>query len=239
MRRMANVREQPGRGRAILLVGGLVAALLALGALWRFSPLGELLTVDRLAAAGARLRDHPLGPWACAAAFALGAACFVPVTLLIGAAALVFSPLVGTAVALGGAWSGAFVSYALGRATGRAPLGRSLGPRFERLRGAVTRHGLLAVVLARLLPVGNFAMINMLAGAIGVRPASFAVGNLIGLAPGVVAIMFFAGRLERAARDPSVGNVVVVALVAGALVLLSLVLKRRLARLEGAPPGAS
>ena len=46
---------------------------------------------------------------------------------------------------------------------------------------------LLAVIAARMLPVGNFALINITAGALGVRFRDYLIGNVIGLLPGVLA----------------------------------------------------
>jgi uncharacterized membrane protein YdjX (TVP38/TMEM64 family) len=73
----------------------------------------------------------------------------------------------------------------------------------------------------RMLPVGNFSLINIVAGAIGVRLRDFLVGSAVGLLPGTLALTVFASRLGDALHDPRPRNVVVLgAVLAGAILLL-------------------
>ena len=62
------------------------ALLLALGAVWRWTPLGESLDIDTLAAGGRWLRGQPLTPLLVVGCYVLAGFAVVPVTLLFIAA---------------------------------------------------------------------------------------------------------------------------------------------------------
>jgi len=92
----------------------------------------------------------------------------------------------------------------------------------------------MAIVAARLLPVGNFSLINLLAGALQVRFPSYVVANVIGILPGILGFTLFADRLGDTLRNPDPANVLLLALVlAGILAGLAL-LSRGLRRAERA-----
>ncbi len=50
----------------------------------------------------------------------------------------------------------------------------------------------------RLVPVAPFTVVNVAAGAFNVRFFDFALGTLIGMAPGIFAIAVFGERLDPA-----------------------------------------
>ena len=91
------------------------------------------------------------------------------------------------------------------------------------------RRGTLAVIAARLLPVGNFSLINIIAGALGIPFGKYMLGNAIGLLPGVLALTIFADRLGAALRKPQARNFIVLAVVAVILSALMWSLRRRMA----------
>jgi len=105
------------------------------------------------------------------------------------------------------------------------------------LRRFAGRRSFWAVVLARLLPLGNFGLLNLLAGAIGMPRRAFVCGNMLGLLPGLLGLGVFADRAIHAIRNPSVLNIGVAAVVVGAGVLSGILLKRRLDR--RVPSGAT
>ena len=103
-------------------------------------------------------------------------------------------------------------------------------PRLQRISRQLQRRGIVAVIAARMLPVGNFSLINMTAGALGVRFRDYLIGNAIGLLPGVLALTVFADRIGATVRHPHANNLIVLALVAGAIGAALWWLKRRIAR---------
>jgi phosphatidylserine/phosphatidylglycerophosphate/cardiolipin synthase-like enzyme/uncharacterized membrane protein YdjX (TVP38/TMEM64 family) len=216
--------------RSLLGWGLALAILVAVAALWRLTPLHELLDLDRLAAAGVALRAEPAAPLLVLAAYLGGALVFFPITLMLATTALVFDGPHAFVYSFVGALSGATLGYWIGRLVRRFR-GRWLsGPRLSRMREQVARRGVLAIVAARVLPVGNFSVINILAGALGVRFRDFIVGNVLGLLPGILGLTIFANRLGSTIRNPHPANVLALAAVVGGIIAVLAWLRRRLAR---------
>ena len=129
-----------------------------------------------------------------------------------------------------GALSAASTTYGIGRLVGRFRPRWLQRPRLMRVSRQLRRRGTLAVIAARMLPVGNFSLINMTAGAFGVPFRDYLLGNVIGLLPGVLALTVFADRIGATLRNPHVPNLIVLVLVAGAIGRALWWLKRRIAR---------
>lgn len=84
----------------------------------------------------------------------------LPKNVLSVAAGLVFGLGTGTLLVWFAAVVGAAVSFWLGRHLGREGVTRIAGSHLDRLDGLVRRHGVLAVLLARLVPVVPFTAVN-------------------------------------------------------------------------------
>jgi phospholipase D1/2 len=207
---------------AIVVIG-------AWAALRAFDP-GAVRLRALLGASAQFVAEQPGGAVLATVAVALGSFLFVPVTLLITSALAVFGFWPGIAVAWVGANLGALASHVCGRWMGPRVLSWVPERSLAALRRFVGRRSFWSVVLARLLPLGNFAVLNVLAGAVGVQRRAFVFGNMLGLLPGVLGLGVFADRAIEAVRHPSVVNVGIVGLVIGVGVASGIVLKRRLDR---------
>jgi phosphatidylserine/phosphatidylglycerophosphate/cardiolipin synthase-like enzyme/uncharacterized membrane protein YdjX (TVP38/TMEM64 family) len=207
-----------------------VAAAAGLVALWRLTPLTSLLDAERLAALGRALASHPAAPLLVFAGYLAGALVFFPITLLLGATALVFPAPVAVVYCLGGALTSAATTYGIGRLIGHFRPRWLAGPRAVRVRDQLRRRGTLAIVAARLLPVGNFSLINIIAGALAIPFGKYMLGNAIGLLPGVLALNLFADRLGAALRNPQARNFALLALLVVAIWVVMWSLRRRMAR---------
>jgi len=221
---------RPPVRRSLIGWGLALAALFALVLVWRLTPLRTLLSVDRVAALGEALRDHPSAPFAVLAAYLVGTLVFFPITLLLGATALVFPAPLAIAYCLAGGLSAASTTYWIGRLVGRFRPRWLLRPRVVRVGRQLRRRGILAVIAARMLPVGNFALINITAGAFGIPFRDYLIGNAIGMLPGVLALTVFADRIAATVRHPHAVNLIALAAVAAALAGALWWLKRRIAR---------
>jgi phospholipase D1/2 len=208
----------------------LAVAALVVAAIWRFTPLRQLLHVDRLVALGRYFRAQPLAPLWVLGGYLVGGWVFFPITVLLGATALVFDALPALAYCFSGTLLSAASTYWLGRLVGRFRAGWLHGPRLERFQRHVRERGMLAIVAARLLPVGNFTLINMAAGAFRVRFADYMLGNALGILPGILALTLFADRLTSTLRHPRGKNLVIFAMVALGLTAVLSWIRRRLAR---------
>ena len=207
----------------------LVLALLVLAAVWRFTPLRGLLHIERITALLRRLAEQPATPAWVLGGYLVGGLIFFPITLLLGATALVFRPLPAIAYCLTGTLASAAVTYWIGRLMGHVRAGWLHGPRLTRFEKQLRHRGMLAIVAARLLPVGNFSLINMAAGAFGIGFRDYMLGNAIGVLPGILALTLFADRLGSTLRHPRGANLVMLAAVALALVAVLSWIRRRLA----------
>ena len=221
---------RPPVRRSLAGWGLVVAAVLALVAVWRLTPLRTLLSVERVAALGHTLRDHPSAPFAVIGSYLVGTLVFFPITLLLGATALVFPVPVSIVYCLAGGLSAATTTYWIGRLVGRFRPRWLERPRVVRVGRQLRRRGILAVIAARMLPVGNFSLINITAGALGIRFRDYLIGNLIGMLPGVLALTLFADRIAATVRRPHAANLIALALMAGAIAAALWWLKRRIAR---------
>ena len=81
------------------------------------------------------------------------------------------------------------------------------------------------MITARLLPLGPFTIVNLIAGASRIRLRDFVLGSFLGLLPGVCAVTVLKDRLQGAMRDPTPTNVAT--LVGAGLVVLGAVLWTR------------
>jgi uncharacterized membrane protein YdjX (TVP38/TMEM64 family) len=207
-----------------------VAAVAALVAVWRLTPLASLLDAERLVALGRALASHRAAPAIVLAGYITGALVFFPITVLLGATALVFPAATAVVYCMGGALTSAATTYGIGRLVGNFRPRWLAGPRAARVGHQLRRRGTLAIIAARLLPVGNFSLINIIAGALGVPFGKYMLGNAIGLLPGVLALTIFADRLGAALRQPQARNFLVLAVVAVVLCVAMWSLRRRMAR---------
>lgn len=130
------------------------------------------------------LEDHPLAPLAVVALVVLSACVAMPLSVVALAVMALLGPLEGAVWSAVGAACSAGLTFALGRRLSE-PLGR-----FERVRRAqsrlepaLDRNGVLAVAVARNLPLGPYPVVNLALGALPVRFSSFMAGNLLGLLP--------------------------------------------------------
>jgi len=216
--------------RSLFGWGVVVAAVLVLVVAWRLTPLRTLLSVDRVAALGQTLSQHPAAPFAVLATYLIATLFFFPITPLLGATALVFPAPTAFAYCMVGTLSAAMTTYGIGRLVGRFRPRWLQRPRVKRVSRQLQRRGILAVIAARMVPVGNFSLINITAGALGVRFRDYLIGNILGLLPGVLALTVFADRIGATVRHPHARNLIVLALVGGAIAGALWWLKRRIAR---------
>ncbi|MBT8483607.1 MAG: hypothetical protein HKP36_18705 [Myxococcales bacterium] len=207
-----------------LRVLSLAVAVLGLAALWRWTPLGDWLSIDRLASVGEWIEGRPLTPLYLLLAYVVAALAVVPITLLFVSTVVVFGPWVGMAYAVLGAEVAALATFAIGRALGRDTVRRFAGSRVNRISRKLSERGVVTTITLRIVPVAPFTVINVIAGVSDVRLRDFAVGNALGVLPGVIGVAFLTDRIVASLRDPSLATVAalvgVVVLVGGALFAL-------------------
>jgi uncharacterized membrane protein YdjX (TVP38/TMEM64 family) len=220
--------HRPHAARRLALGLALLAGLLGLAAAWRWTPLGEWLDIDTMTRQAELLEAHPATPLLAVAGIAAAAFLAVPLTLLVIVAILAFGSLSGFFYALAGAELGALLTYAVGRGVGRDLVRRYAGERLNALSKKLSKRGLWTIVTLRIVPVAPFSLINLVAGASHIRFRDFALGTLVGLLPGIVAIALFADGVVRSIRSPDAGSFAWLAGVVLAIALIMRWLGRRL-----------
>lgn len=201
-------------------------ALVSLLLAWRYTSLGQWLSLDALAQLGRRIQSWPLAPLAVVAGYVLLVAMGLPVVVLVSLATVVFGPWWGMAYAMGGMLAGAVVTYGVGRLSGDL-VDRLTGARMQSLAQGLRSHGLVAVIVVRVVPMAPFVLVNMTCGALRVHLRDYVLGTVIGLTPATVMFSLSLDRLAAAVRSPSVGTFAALAGCLLAVVLLGGYLKRR------------
>jgi phosphatidylserine/phosphatidylglycerophosphate/cardiolipin synthase-like enzyme/uncharacterized membrane protein YdjX (TVP38/TMEM64 family) len=199
----ARRRAAPGLVRlAVMLL-----CLAALAGVWRWTFMLSSVDYGSLASWTALLTDSPFAPLWIAGLFTLGTLILMPITLLIVATGVAFGPALGFSYALWGASVSALVSYGLGRLAGRETIRRFTGPRLGRVQRQISRHGFISMLFARVVPIAPFVVVNLVAGAVQIRLRDFLLGTVVGMSPGIFAIVVLEKQLQRAVQDPAIGNI--------------------------------
>ncbi len=158
-----------------------------------------------------------------------------PVTLLIVVTLVVFGPWYGAVLALCG--SGAECGrqcYTAGRLLGRHAVRRLGGRRLNVLSQKVRQHGVLAMVVLRLVPVAPFTLVNLVVGASRIRLRDCLLGTAIGMTPGIVVTASLVDRIAAVAKDPGAGTFALLALVLLIPITVAVLLRRRRKRRQRA-----
>jgi uncharacterized membrane protein YdjX (TVP38/TMEM64 family) len=121
----------------------------------------------------------------------------------------------------------AAAGYAIGRVLGANVLYTITSPRLDRIIQPAARHGILTVLIVRLLPVAPFTLVNLFIGASTIRFRDFFLASLIGRIPGIVALTLFGVQLENALRTPVTRNFVLLGLIILLILLTGAWLSRR------------
>jgi len=199
--------EEAGKGSAgvwgLVALGGLVVVLPAVGAVGLYEPIRELAET---------VRGQGLRWWAVfvAAAAVLCGAAVMPTHGVSLAAGFMFGAVwgVGAAMAsvaagsgLGWWWSRRAAGDRLRALVSRSGAGRTLTAALVDARGW---RAVLAVTLARLPPQVPFALGNLAAASVGVRPGAFLLGTAVGMAPRVAVVAWIGSELATLGpgRDP-------------------------------------
>jgi phosphatidylserine/phosphatidylglycerophosphate/cardiolipin synthase-like enzyme/uncharacterized membrane protein YdjX (TVP38/TMEM64 family) len=176
--------------------------VLALVALWRFTPLSGLTDPGILKEILQSLGGGFWLPAVVIAAYLLGGLVVFPVTVLIAVTGMVFAPLPAFGYALVGSLLSASLTYFIGRQAGTQPLRNLLGTRVNRVSRALARRGVLSVAALRMLPIAPFTFVNLAAGAIQVKFFDYIAGTALGLTPGILVITLLGNQLGRVLSDP-------------------------------------
>lgn len=113
----------------------------------------------------------------------------LPKNVFAALAGVLFGLVWGTVVVLLAALLGAAAAFVLSRRLGREAVERLTSARITRLDTMLRGHGILAVIVIRLVPVLPFTAINYAAGLTSVRLRDYAIGTALGIVPGTISFV--------------------------------------------------
>ncbi|MBN8727714.1 MAG: TVP38/TMEM64 family protein [Xanthomonadales bacterium] len=187
----------------------------------------------------ARWRAVPFAPLVALAVFMVGGLVMFPITWMTAATMIVFGPWLGGVLAMIGGLLDAWLVYELGRLLPADLFDRWFGERGQRLRARVVGHGLIAMIVLRLVPVAPYSVVSFLAGAARLGRRDFLIGSAVGMVHDVILYGVFAERARAVLLDPHplafVGLVAAVVLLIASSIALHFWHRRRTARHAGKP----
>ena len=213
--------------------GKLLATLLvvvALAAAWRFTPLSEFVTAERITGWARAVRGASWAPIVVILSYTPAAFVMFPRPLLTLFTVIAFGPWLGFAYGMVGILLSALATYYAGRILKPETVRRLAGDKLDDATKALRRHGLLAMTAVRIVPVAPFLVEGILAGALRLKVFDFMAGTFLGMLPGVLATSVFGAQLTNALEDPSTINWWLVAAVLIAFVIMTWLVKRWFSR---------
>jgi len=214
--------RKPAWGKLI----GIALACAALAAAWRYTPLSELVTPERITTWARAVRGTGWAPIVVVLIYTPAAFVLFPRPLLTLLTVIAFGPWLGFVYGMAGILLSALATYYAGRIMRPATVGRLAGKHSEHAGKVLRKHGLAAMTAIRIVPAAPFVLEGILAGAMRIRLWHYMAGTFIGMVPGVLATSVFGDQITRALEDPSTINWWLVGAVLTALALLMYAVRR-------------
>lgn len=231
--RHSNQHMRKGQGRRSPAWGKLLAiaiAIAALAAAWRYTPLSEYVTAERITAWARSIRGWPWAPPLVIFLYTPAAFVLFPRPLLTLLTVIAFGPWLGFLYGMTGILLSALATYYVGRLLPERTVQRLAGDKLDDVVKALKRHGLMAMFAVRVIPVAPFTVEGIIAGAVAIKVRDYTLGTFLGMLPGVLATSVFGHQLTHALEDPASINWWIVGAVVAAFVALTWYVKRWFAR---------
>jgi uncharacterized membrane protein YdjX (TVP38/TMEM64 family) len=196
-------RKRQRRGPAWGKIAAIAVAIALLAAVWRWTPLGEYVTAERIVGWTRAVRETWWAPLALIGAYLVGSVLMFPRPILTLVSVMTFGVWLGLAYSTVGILIAAAATYYAGRLMRRETVRRIAGDRLEKAAKPVKQHGVVATFAANMMPTPPFVVQNVIAGAIRVPAVHFMLGTLLALIPGVLAWTVFGDQLMAALDDTS------------------------------------
>lgn len=218
----SNRRRGPAWGK--ILAAAVVIA--ALAAAWRYTPLSEYITAERVTGWARAMRGSNWAPVAVMLAYTPAAFVMFPRPLITLFTVIAFGPWLGFAYSMTGIIAAALATYYAGRMLRPGAVKRIAGDKLDDVTKALRRHGLLAMLAVRVVPAAPFVVEGIIAGAVRIRVLDYTLGTFLGMLPGVLATTVFGNEIAAALEDPSRINYWLVGAVVLAMIGLTWFVRR-------------
>jgi phospholipase D1/2 len=210
-------KERPLVWKRILsIISGIVAAfLVGFGVVWGW---GELLGQEQAIAWLNHFKDSVWAPLWLISIFVFGGVLGVPLNFMLITITLVMGTTAALLYGISGAIVSAVASFFIGRILGKPLVEKFGSERTERLSQKLGERSFRSVAFIRLIPIAPFFLINMFAGATHLNFKQYLWGTILGMTPGMCAVVFLANRAEAVVRRPGWSTILIFALLLGLLV---------------------
>ncbi|WP_246129696.1 TVP38/TMEM64 family protein [Halovibrio variabilis] len=175
-----------------------LAGLLALGGLWQWLTVNDMVTVESVrawVAASPQWRDSSWAFVLVTAVYVAALLVMFPLSILVAVTGLIFGPVWGFVYATLGTLASSAVSYAVGHRLGRDALMNYGGKHMKGLSRYLSRRGIRAMTVINLLPLAPFTLTNMMAGAFHIKFRDYMIGSTLGILPGLVGVTLLGSQL--------------------------------------------
>jgi uncharacterized membrane protein YdjX (TVP38/TMEM64 family) len=207
-------RRRPAWGKILAIA--LVAA--ALFAAWRYTPLADYLTAERVNGWAQAMRATPWAPLGVVLAYTVASYVMFPRPLITIASVIAFGTWIGFAYALAGLTAAALSCYYLGRLGSEKTVRRITGDHMGRISNVLRRNAFVSMFALHLLPTPPFVVQGAVAGALRLNVWKYSAATLAGNIPGMLVTTLFGGQLANALGDSDMSywllGVAIVAFVA-------------------------
>ena len=210
-------RDGPAWGKIALIALGFAA----LSAVWRYTPLREFLTPERVFDWAQTFGSKWWAPIAVILAYTPACFTMFPRPLITLFAVIAFGPWLGFAYSMTGILLAALVTYVVGVRLPGDTVRKLAGPKMDSLAEVLRRRGLIACFAVRIVPAAPFAVEGFVAGNIGIKMRDFLLGTFLGMLPGTLTTTVFGDQIQTALEDPSKINWW---LVAGVVVMFAVMI---------------
>jgi uncharacterized membrane protein YdjX (TVP38/TMEM64 family) len=221
-------RQRPAWGK--IAVG--LAALAGLAAAWRYTPLADYLTSERIREWARVVRHTPWAPFVIVAAYSPASFVLFPRPILTLLAVVSFGTWLGLVYAGAGIMLAALVTYYAGRYIGEKPVNRIAGDALAPATRVLREHGVAAIFALNMVPTPPFAVQGMIAGAYRVNVWHYALGSLLGMIPSLLAWTVFGRQVTHLIEDPSQISVWVIVAAIAVLAGVTWAVRRWFARMS-------
>ncbi|MBD3306848.1 hypothetical protein GF339_10500 [candidate division KSB3 bacterium] len=220
-------QKRPRTLSRLRLISGTVILLLfiLLAVAWQWTPLNQWLRIATILDAVESIKGHACAPLCVVGGYLVGSLAVVPLTVLVSVTVLVFGPTSGFVYSLIGGSVSALLIYGLGHVLGRNGVEYLAGSYVHKVSRRLAAQGISTMLVARILPLAPFTVINMLAGASHIRFRDYTIGSLLGMALNMLVITLIVNRIEHAVRTPKWSSVFLVTGLLGLVVLAGLILR--------------
>lgn len=175
----------------LALLPGLVAVALLIG--WRLGYF-DLARREHLVVLIRRARHTPWADLVYVIAYAMVATLGLPTTVFSIVGGAIFGVARGVGLAWTGAMTGTLIAYTLARSIGKGSVRRFLG-RHHVLAHLQKRSDFWALLRLRVLPVAPFAVLDYVAGLVGVSLRALLLATAIGILPSLAAYTYVGAEL--------------------------------------------